>query len=148
MFLQLHHVSTQNFPGICLWIIIIRNGTVSTKPDGSNKTNCKNTNKLWDRFLPVYLCKYVYRCMCACLSVCGSVCCSLGIFQVINVTSKISSSGWGSGKGVFEWNKCHTIKKEKEKTGYCQTCKRPVKGHQNLKDCPRNMDKRQSWDET
>jgi len=30
-------------------------------------------------------------------------------------------------------------RKRKRKAGHCRVCKRPVKGHKNLTDCPRNI---------
>lgn len=32
-------------------------------------------------------------------------------------------------------------RKRKRKAGHCHTCKRPIKGHSKIKDCPRNMAK-------
>ena len=50
-------------------------------------------------------------------------------------------------KEAFSVTDATRTRKRKRKVGQCHTCKRPMKGHSRIKDCPRNMAK-QSWIQT
>lgn len=45
------------------------------------------------------------------------------------------SSWWTSCKHEFKYKKKG---KKKQKARYCSACKNPMKGHKNIKDCPKN----------
>ncbi|XP_067054566.1 uncharacterized protein [Acropora muricata] len=44
-------------------------------------------------------------------------------------------------KEAFSVTDATQTRKRKRKAGQCHTCKRPMKGHSRIKDCPRNMAK-------
>lgn len=44
-------------------------------------------------------------------------------------------------KEAFSITDATQTRKRKRKAGQCHTCKRPMKGHSRIKDCPRNMAK-------
>ena len=63
---------------------------------------------------------------------------------IINVLSNYLSVNEVLEKKAFSVTDATQTRKRKRKAGYCHTCKKPMKGHSKIKDCPRNMAK-QLW---